>query len=75
MEVRTMQEMIINDCREAEDYTDYSGPDPINAIAVIVAGGFYSDLLKLTTENSDSAELKRVLRSQISMLKGLYNRM
>lgn len=69
-----MQEMILDDIRETGDFSDYEENDPLNAIIVIVAGSFYSELPTLI-ETSDTEELKKAFRSQINMLKGLYKRL
>ena len=69
-----MHEMTLNEGRETRGSTVNTGNDPLNAFVVVAAGGFYSDILKLT-ENCDSTELKKALRAQISTLKGLYSRM
>ena len=68
-----MQQMMVNEGQRSGVFTADAGSDPINAVIIIIAGGFYNDLQKLN-KNCDPAELRKTVKSQINILEGLYKR-
>ena len=68
-----MQQMMVNETQGTEFIAGDAGMDPINAVIIIVAGGFYNDLQRLN-KNCDPEVLKKTVKSQIGILEGLYKR-